>query len=75
MTVIRASARATGAAAASFTGEVGQGEVVVGAAPSRRRATAVSFMPGARTARDAHPIGQVLFRLFGVGRICIGKGS
>jgi hypothetical protein len=62
-------------AAASLTGEVGQGEVVFGAAPSRLRATVVSFTPGARTAWDAHPIGQVLFRLFGVGVAAAGDLS
>ena len=76
MTVIRASARATRrGAAANFTGEVWQDEVVVGTAPSRLRATVVSFAPGARTHWHAHPVGQVLYCLSGVGRICIGKGS
>ena len=76
MTVIRASARATRrGAAANFTGEVWQDEVVVGTAPSRLRATVVSFTPGARTAWHAHPVGQALYCLSGVGRICIGKGS
>ena len=76
MTVVRASAPATRrGAAANFTGEVWQDEVVVGTAPSRLRATVVSFTPGARTAWHAHPVGQVLYCLSGVGRICIGKGS
>ena len=39
------------------------------------RATVVSFTPGARTAWHAHPVGQTLYCLSGVGRICIGKGS
>lgn len=76
MTVVRASERATKlGAAANFTGTVYQDEVVVGKAPSRMRATVVSFTPGARTAWHAHPVGQVLYGLNGVGRICIGKGS
>ena len=76
MTVVRASARATKrGAAANFTGEVFQDEVLVGQAPSRMRATVVSFTPGARTGRHAHPVGQTLYCLSGVGRICIGKGS
>jgi quercetin dioxygenase-like cupin family protein len=76
MTVVRASARATKRGAAdTFTGEVFQDEVLVGQAPSRMRATVVSFTPGARTAWHAHPIGQTLYCLSGVGRICIGKGS
>jgi quercetin dioxygenase-like cupin family protein len=76
MAVVRAAERATRrGAAANFTGEVFQDEVVVGRAPSRMRATVVSFTPGARTAWHAHPVGQVLYCLSGVGRICIGKGS
>jgi quercetin dioxygenase-like cupin family protein len=76
MTVVRASARATRqGAAANFTGTVWQDEVVVGQAPSRMRATVVSFTPGARTAWHAHPVGQVLYCLSGVGRICIGKDA
>ena len=76
MTVMRASARATRrGAAANFTGEVWQDEVVVGQLPSRMRATVVSFTPGARTGWHAHPVGQVLYCLSGVGRICIGRGG
>jgi quercetin dioxygenase-like cupin family protein len=47
-----------------------QDEVVVGAAPSRMRASVVSFTPGARTAWHSHPVGQTLYCLSGVGRIC-----
>ena len=50
-------------------------EVLVGQPPSRMRATVVSFTPGARTGWHAHPVGQTLYCLSGVGRICIGKGS
>ena len=76
MAVVRAAERSTRqGAAANFTGEVFQDEVVVGQMPSRMRATVVSFTPGARTAWHAHPVGQVLYCLSGVGRICIGKGS
>ncbi|HJU15444.1 MAG TPA: cupin domain-containing protein [Stellaceae bacterium] len=76
MTVVRAEDRSTRqGAAANFTGTVWQDEVVVGQAPSRMRATVVSFTPGARTAWHAHPVGQVLYCLSGVGRICIGQGS
>jgi quercetin dioxygenase-like cupin family protein len=76
MTVVRASARSTRRGAAeNFTGEVFQDEVLVGQAPSRMCATVVSFTPGARTAWHAHPVGQTLYCLTGVGRICIGKGS
>jgi len=76
MTVVRAGARATRrGAAANFTGEVFQDEVLVGQPPSRMRATVVSFTPGARTGWHAHPVGQTLYCLSGIGRICIGKGS
>jgi quercetin dioxygenase-like cupin family protein len=34
------------------------------------RASVVSFTPGARTAWHAHPVGQTLYCLSGVGRIC-----
>ena len=58
MTVVRAGARATRRGAAdNFTGEVFQDEVLVGQAPSRMRATVVSFTPGARTAL-ARPSGR-----------------
>ena len=74
MTVVRVSARATRRGSAeNFTGEVFQDEVLVGQAPSRMRATVVSFTPGARTGWHAHPVGQTLYCLSGVGRICIGK--
>src|SRR6201987_26865 len=76
MTVVRASARATRRGAAeNFRGKVFQDEVLVGQPPSRMRATFVSFTPGARTGWHAHPVGQTLYCLTGVGRICIGKGS
>jgi quercetin dioxygenase-like cupin family protein len=75
MTVIRAGARPTKqGAAANFTGVVWQDEVVVGKAPSRMRATVVSFTPGARTGWHSHPVGQTLYCLSGVGRICF-KGE
>ena len=71
MPVVRASERTTKQGAAStFTGTVSQDEVVVGIAPSRMRASVVSFTPGARTAWHAHPVGQTLYCLSGVGRIC-----
>ena len=72
MAVIRAGARATKVAPAqSFTGQVWQDEVIVGTSPSRMRATNVSFSPGARTAWHAHPVGQTLFVISGVGRLQI----
>ena len=74
--VVRSSARPTRqGAAASFTGTVWQDEVVVGTAPSRLRATVVSFTPGARTGWHSHPVGQTLYCLSGIGRICFaGEG-
>ena len=71
MPVIRAADRTTKQGAAStFIGTVFQDEVVVGASPSRMRASVVSFTPGARTAWHTHPVGQTLYCLSGVGRIC-----
>ena len=70
MAVIRAKARPTKQAPADrFTGQVWQDEVIVGTAPSRMRATNVSFSPGARTAWHAHPVGQTLYVISGVGRL------
>lgn len=70
MDIVRASARSTRkAASATFTGTVWQDEVAVGAAPSRLRATVVSFTPGARTNWHTHAVHQVLWALSGVGRI------
>jgi len=71
MNVVKASARPTRQApAANFTGVVYADEVLVGTAPSRMRATLVSFTPGARTAWHAHPVGQTLYVTAGIGRIC-----
>ena len=65
----RAEERATKRAAVEmFTGDVFQDEVLVGEAPSRMRATNVTFNPGARTAWHQHPVGQTLWAVAGVGR-------
>lgn len=70
MNISRASARSTRQAPAPyFTGTVWQDEVAVGAAPSRLRATVVSFAPGARTNWHTHAVHQVLWVLSGVGRV------
>jgi quercetin dioxygenase-like cupin family protein len=67
--VIRATARPTKKApATNFTGVVLQDEIFVPEAPSRMRATRVTFMPGARTNWHTHAVGQVLYVLSGVGR-------
>lgn len=69
--VVRAAERPTKqGAAANFSGTVFQDEVVVGQNPSRMRATVVSFTPGARTGWHSHPVGQTLYCLSGIGRIC-----
>jgi quercetin dioxygenase-like cupin family protein len=68
--LIRASNRPTKLAAPEhFTGTVLQDEVVTAVAPSRARATSVSFNPGARTAWHTHPVGQTLHVLYGTGRV------
>ena len=58
-----------------FTGDVFQDAVLVGEAPSRMRATNVTFNPGARTAWHAHPVGQTLWAVAGVGRVQVEGGS
>jgi len=70
MKVIRSANRKSKISpAANFTGTVFSDEVVVGAAPSRMRASVVTFTPGARTAWHSHPVGQTLFCLSGAGRV------
>ena len=73
--VIRAGSRQTRRGAAeTFTGVVFQDPVVVAEAPSRMGGSVVSFTPGARTAWHSHPVGQTLYCLSGIGRICF-KGE
>jgi quercetin dioxygenase-like cupin family protein len=73
--VIRAGARTTRRGAAeTFTGIVFQDPVITAEAPSRLGGSVVTFTPGARTAWHSHPVGQTLFCLSGVGRICF-KGE
>jgi len=70
MAVIRSESRPTMLASEeNFTGTVYQDPVIVGRAPSRMRATNVSFSPGARTAWHSHPVGQTLYVVQGVGRL------
>ena len=67
--IVRAAARPTKKApVANFTGVVLQDEVFVPEAPSRMRASKVTFAPGARTNWHTHAVGQVLHVLSGVGR-------
>jgi quercetin dioxygenase-like cupin family protein len=61
-------------AAETFTGIVFQDPVITAEAPSRLGGSVVTFTPGARTAWHSHPVGQTLFCLSGVGRICF-KGE
>ena len=69
--VVRAGSRQTKRGAAeTFTGVVFQDPVVVAEAPSRMGGSVVTFTPGARTAWHAHPVGQTLYCLSGIGRIC-----
>jgi quercetin dioxygenase-like cupin family protein len=67
--IVRAAARPTKKApAANFTGLVLQDEVFLPEAPSRMRASKVTFTPGARTNWHTHAVGQVLHVLSGGGR-------
>ncbi len=52
-----------------FTGTVWQDPIVQTKAPARVAATRVTFEPGARTAWHAHPLGQTLFVVAGIGRV------
>ncbi len=54
--------------AESFTGTVWQDPIIEAPAPSRVRASRVSFTPGARTAWHTHPLGQTLHVISGLGR-------
>src|ERR1700761_3462205 len=73
--VTRAGSRTTRRGAAeTFTGVVFQDPVITAESPSRLGGSVVTFTPGARTAWHSHPVGQTLFCLSGVGRICF-KGE
>jgi len=52
-----------------FEGTVWVDEIAMLDLPSRLKANSVTFEPGARTAWHTHPVGQVLFAIFGVGRV------
>ena len=53
-----------------FTGDVWIDGIGQGRGPSPVTIGSVHFTPGARTAWHSHPVGQTLFCLSGVGRIC-----
>ncbi len=67
--IMRAATRPTKLApAANFGGSVLHEEVFAPEAPSRLRASRVTFAPGGRTNWHSHAVGQVLYVLSGVGR-------
>lgn len=52
-----------------FTWIVWIDEIVTGVTPSRIKVIRVPFQPGARTAWHAHPLGQTLHLMSGLGRV------
>ncbi len=69
--VIRAEARTTRRGATeTFAGVVFPDPAIVAGSPSRLEGSVAAFTPGARTAWHSHPVGQTLYCLSGVGRIC-----
>jgi len=56
-------------AAENFSGVVRVDPLFEATAPSRSRASLVTFDPGARTAWHTHPLGQTLIVTSGIGRI------
>jgi quercetin dioxygenase-like cupin family protein len=70
MEIIRGGERDTRRAPPEwFSGTVWMDPIAVREPPSRLRALWVSFEPGARTAWHAHPLGQVIHIVSGVGRV------
>jgi quercetin dioxygenase-like cupin family protein len=57
------------APAENFTGTVRVDRLYEAAPPSRARASAVTFEPGARTAWHSHPLGQMLIITAGFGLV------
>lgn len=53
----------------TFTGDAWYDTIVRGEEPSRIRAAVVRFAPGARNAWHAHPVGQAVHVIDGVGLI------
>src|SRR4029078_11298751 len=53
----------------NFSGVVRVDPLFEATAPSRSRASLVTFDPGARTAWHTHPLGQTLIVTSGIGRI------
>jgi quercetin dioxygenase-like cupin family protein len=72
---ITRSSLATGAGPADwFTGAVYIDTITSPTPPSRLHASSVHFTPGARTAWHAHPVGQTIYVLEGLGR-CQRRGG
>jgi quercetin dioxygenase-like cupin family protein len=70
MEIKRSGSRPSAKAPAEyFTGTVRQDPIIEAPAPARVRAIVVTFEPGARTAWHAHPLGQTLYILSGLGRV------
>jgi quercetin dioxygenase-like cupin family protein len=67
MQVTRSSVKTTRGPSEWFTGEVFIDLVAAPSGKSRASASNVHFTPGARTAWHAHPNGQTIFVLEGVG--------
>ena len=58
-----------------FTGEVWLDELATPPKPSALRVHRVSFLPGARTHWHAHPVGQVLHGVAGLGLVVSRSGG
>lgn len=58
-----------------FTGQVWMDEIATLPEPGLVRTAHVHFSPGARTAWHAHPLGQVLHIVDGVGRVQADGGA
>ena len=70
MDIIKSGARPTRyAPEKNFTGVVIQDPIFEAPAPARSRATLVTFLPGAHTNWHTHPLGQILYIVFGTGRV------
>jgi len=73
--IMRAASRPSKQApAANFGGTVWHEEVFAPEAPSRLRASRVTFTPGGRTNWHTHAVGQILYVLSGVGRFQMEGG-
>ena len=70
MEIIKVGSRPTKKASSDwFTGTVWQNQIIEAPEPARVRALSVTFEPGARTAWHAHPLGQTLHVVSGLGHV------